>query len=101
MSEVNINLMLLKSLNKTWKQNQILSSIIWNQLTNFFKETKNIDITNYIISIKIISQTIIIKTQKPIVNLQIIENKEKILKKIQESFKKIWIKRKNLDIKCI
>lgn len=101
MSEAHINSLLLRSLNKTWKQNQILSSIIWNQVINFFKENKNIDITNYIISIKILSQVIIIKTQKPIINSQILENKQKILNKIHDSFEKIWIKNKNLDLKCI
>lgn len=101
MSEAHINSLLLRSLNKTWKQNQILSSIIWNQVINFFKENKNIDITDYIISIKILSQVIIIKTQKPIINSQILENKQKILNKIHDSFEKIWIKNKNLDLKCI
>ena len=46
----NIKDLLLKSLRKTWKQNQIMSSIIYKSIKDDFLENKKIDITPYIIN---------------------------------------------------
>lgn len=89
----NIKDLVLKSLNKTWKQNQILSSIIYNVLISKFKDKKNIDISSYIISVKIKEYNISIKTNKPIINQEIKLFENEILEEITQKFKKIWIKK--------
>lgn len=89
----NIKDLVLKSLNKTWKQNQILSSIIYNILIKKFKDKKNIDISSYIISVKIKENIISIKTNKPIINQEIKLFENEILEEITQKFKKIWIKK--------
>lgn len=87
----NIKALLLKSLNKTGKKDQIISSIIWRSVITDFLEIKKIDITSYIISIKLVWNIVFIKTEKPILNTEL-SNIESIL------VKNIWIKLKNIWI---
>jgi len=75
MTFTNLKSLLVASLNKTGKQEQIFSSIVWKSIVQDFKETKNIDITPYIISVKINKNIITIKTLKPIINTELIHMK--------------------------
>lgn len=95
----NIKSLLIKSLNKTWKQNQIISSIIYNSIINDFLEIKKIDIKPYIISIKVIWNNIILKTRKPIINTEILNIKELLIKNISLKLNKMWISINNLELK--
>ncbi len=88
----NIKSLLLKSLNKTWKQDQIISSIIFKSIIDDFLEIKKIDITSYIISIKLKWNIIILKTAKPIINSEILTIEDILLKNITKKLENIWIK---------
>lgn len=87
----NIKDLLLKSLNKTNKTSKVIESIIYNSIIEVFMDKKNIDIKDYIISIKIINNIIIISTNKPIINSEIKILEEDIIKNIQKKIKNIWI----------
>lgn len=95
----NIKLLLIKSLNKTWKQNQVISSIIYNSITKDFLEIKKIDIKSYIIYTKIIWNIIILKTTKPIINAEILSIKEILINNINLKLNEIWFNIKNLKLR--
>lgn len=87
----NIKALLLKSLNKTGKKDQIISSIIWRSIISDFLESKKIDITSYIISIKLVWNIVFIKTEKPILNTELSNIESILVKNIQIKLKNIWI----------
>lgn len=94
----NIKNLLLKSLNKTWRQEQIISSIIYKSIIQDFLEIKKIDITSYIISVKIKWNIIFLKTTKPIINTEILTIENILIKNIENKFKKIWLKINDLKL---
>jgi hypothetical protein len=83
------------------KKEIMIKSIMWNSIIEVFKAEKNIDITSYLISIQIRWKTILVKTNKPIINTEalILDDKIKIL--FFEKLKKIWIKFYNFELKYI
>lgn len=94
----NIKDLLLKSLGKTWKQNQVIASIIYKSIKDDFLELKKIDITPYIISIQVRDNIIILKTNKPILNSEIKHIENIIIKNILQKLENIWIHMKNLEL---
>ena len=98
MQLVNIKDLLLKSLGKTWKQNQVIASIIYKSIKDDFLELKKIDITPYIISIQVRDNIIILKTNKPILNSEIKHIEDIIIKNILQKLENIWIHMKNLEL---
>lgn len=99
MTFINLKDLIAKSLNKTTKKDQIISSLIWNSIISDFKEIKKIDITSYIISIKISKNIIILKTQKPIINTEILSIKDILTKNISTKLTDIWIIIKDIELK--
>ncbi len=94
----NIKDLLLKSLGKTGKQNQVVSSMIYKSIIHDFLEIKKIDITDFIISIKIEQNIIILKTSKPILNSEILHIEDILLKNINLKLTQIWIHMKDLQL---
>lgn len=94
----NIKDLLLKSLGKTWKQNQVLSSIIYKSIIHDFLELKKIDISSYIISIQLRENIIILKTNKPILNSEIKHIEGLLIQNIDKKLQKIWIHLKQLEL---
>jgi len=94
----NIKDLLLKSLGKTWKQNQVIASIIYKSIKDDFLELKKIDITPYVISIRFRDNIIILKTNKPILNSEIKHIEDIIIKNILQKLENIWIHIKNLEL---
>ena len=83
------------------KKNIIIKSIIWKTIIDLFQEEKNIDITKYLISVTLKWKKIKIKTNKPIINTELLMINEKIKNKIIEKFKKLWIKFDDFELKYI
>lgn len=81
--------------------NTIIKSIIWNNIIDLFKSEKNIDLTPYLISITLKQKTIFIKTNKPIINTELLNIDDKIKNRIKEKIKKLWINFYDFDIKYI
>lgn len=88
------NLKLSESLKKSWREEVIIKSIIWNTLIWEFQEKKEIDITSYLISIRLKKNIVFIKTTKPLINSEILliekQVKEKSIKKISRLWLKFW-----------
>lgn len=70
------------------KTELFIKTAVWNSLVEIFKEEKNLDISEFLISIKISKNKILIKTNKPILNSEIFLLSEKITEKIKSKLKK-------------
>ena len=87
------------SIRNKWQEEIIIKSIIWNSIIEIFKKEKSLDITRYLISIIIRWKTVIIKTNKPIINTELLTIDDKIKKASWEKLLKIWIKFYDFDIR--
>lgn len=70
------------------KTELFIKTAVWNSLVEIFKEEKNLDISKFLISIKISKNNILIKTNKPILNSEMFLLSEKITEKIKIKLKK-------------
>ncbi len=74
---------------------------MWNSIIAVFLSEKNIDITSYMTSIQIRWKTILIKTNKPIINTEALMLDDKIKELFSEKIKKMWIKFYDFEIKYL
>ena len=86
---------------RKWRELVVVKSIIWTTIIWIFKQEKNIDLTNYLISINVRWKTIIIKTNKPIINSQLLLFDDKIKEESKKKITKIWLKFDYLEVKYI
>ena len=87
------------SIKRIWNEETIMKSIIWNTIIEIFKSEKNIDITSYLVSIRFMWETILVKTNKPIINSELLLLNEKIKKASLEKLKKLGLRLKEFEIK--
>jgi len=73
------------------KQEVFIKSTMWNSIIEVFNIEKNIDITDYLVSIQLRWKTILIKSNKPIINNEALLLDDKIKKEFELKLKKIWI----------
>lgn len=92
---------LWNSVRKLGKQEIIIQSIIWNTIIEIFKEKKNIDITPYLVSIKLKWENILVKTNKPIINTELYLISEEIKKISTNKINKIWLNYRDFEIKFL
>jgi len=92
---------LASAINRAWKQEVIIQSIIWNTIIEIFKTKKNIDITSYLVSIKLKAEFVLIKTNKPIINTELYNYSEEIKKVSLSKIKKLWFNYREFDIKFL
>lgn len=90
-----------KSIRSSWKTEIIIQSIIWNTIIEIFKSKKNIDITSYLVSIKLKWENILIKTNKPIINTELYNYSEEIKKTSSNKIKKLWLNYRDFEIKFL
>lgn len=87
------------SIRRSWREDTIIKSIIWNTIIEIFKSQKNIDIKDYLVSIKFMWNTILVKTNKSIINAELYLINEKIKKASVEKLQKLGLRLKDFDIK--
>lgn len=95
----NMKDLLAMSLSKSWKQNQVISSLVWKTIVEEYKRIKNIDIHSFIISVKVHDTWIIIHTGKTILNTELYYFNEIFEQKIAQKLTLIGIEKKNLKLK--
>ncbi len=83
------------------KRELFIKTSIWNSIIEVFKEKKDIDITNYLISVQIKWNTIMVKTNKPIINTEALILHHFILEKSENKLKNLWINYDWFEIKYI
>ena len=89
------------SIRRSWKQEVIIQSIIWNTILDIFKRKKNIDIEKYLVSIKLKGGNILVKTNKPLINTELYLLNEEIKKASQDKLKKLWLYKTDFEIKYL
>lgn len=92
---------LTTSINKKNLNELVIKSSIWNSIIEVFKQEKNMDITPYLVSIQIKWNRIIIKTNKTILNAELLMLSDKINQRISEKLKKIWLRFEEFEIRYI
>ena len=92
---------LAKSIRSSWKTEVVIQSIIWNTIIEIFKTKKNIDITSYLVSIKLKWENILVKTNKPIINNELYLYSEEIKKISKQKIEKIWLNYWDFEIKFL
>ena len=83
------------------KQEVFIKSTMWNSIIEVFNVEKGIDITNYMVSIQLRWKTVLVKTNKPIINTEAHILDDKINKLFSEKITKMWIKFYDFEIKYI
>lgn len=83
------------------KQEIFIKSIMWNTIIEVFKGEKNMDITSYMISVQLRWKTVLVKTNKPIINTEALMLDDKIKQIFSEKIKKMWIKFYDFEIKYL
>lgn len=87
-----------KSLNKKNLIETVIKSIIWNTIIDIFKQKKNIDIKEFLISIRFIWDVFLIKTNKPAINNELILLDDIIKKALEEKLQKLRL-RQQINLK--
>ena len=69
------------------KQEIFIKSTMWNTIIEVFKGEKNMDITSYMISVQLRWKTVLVKTNKPIINTEalMLDDKIKLLKNVDKT----------------
>jgi hypothetical protein len=83
------------------KHEIFIKSTIWNTIIEVFKTEKNIDITKYMISIRIKWKVVLVKTNKPIINTEALMLDDKIKELCLDKIKKLGIKFYDFELKYI
>ena len=68
-----------------------IKTSVWNSIKNIFQVKKDLDISKYLISIKILENKVIIRTNKPIFNSEAILLEDDIKWEINQKLKKAEI----------
>jgi len=87
-----------KSLNKKNLIDTVTKSIIWNTIIDIFKQNKNIDIKEFLISIRLIWDVFLIKTNKPAINNELILLDDIIKKALEKKLQKLGL-RQQINLK--
>lgn len=86
-------------LNKNNINDTIKKSVIFKTIIEIFLEKKKIDIKEYIVSIKEIWNTFLVKVTKPIIASELYLLNEEIIQKLKKKFKKMWFDFIDFEIK--
>ena len=88
-----------RNLNKNNLNDTIVKSVIFKTIVEIFLEKKKIDIKDYIVSIKEMWNTFLVKITKPIIATELYLLNEEIKKILENKFKKMWFNFIQFDIK--
>ncbi len=66
------------SLKNMWNRNTLITSVVTNIIKDVFRKQKNIDISDYLKSVSIVSNVILVKTSNPMMNSELLLLADKI-----------------------
>lgn len=89
------------SINKKNLSEITIKSLVWNSIIEVFLKEKNIDIKQYLVSIQLRWNSILVKINKPIIKTELLLVQDKIMIEIQNKFRKVGIKFYDYEIKYI
>ena len=83
------------------KKKLFIKTSVWNSLIEMFQKEKDIDISEFLVSIKISEKNIIIKTNKPILNSELILLQSDLKNILTEKFEKAEIDFVDFELKFL
>lgn len=83
------------------KTELFIKTSLWNSIIEVFLKEKNIDMSLYLVSIQIKNQTLLIKTNNPLINWELNLFYDKIISSFHNKIKNIDLKNYDFDIKFI
>ena len=83
------------------KTELFIKTSLWNSIIEVFLKEKNIDMSSYLVSIKIKNQTLFIKTNNPLINSELNLFYDKIVSSFKNKIKNIDLENYDFDIKFI
>ena len=83
------------------KKKLFIKTSVWNSLIEMFQKEKDIDISEFLVSIKISEKDIIIKTNKPILNSELILLQSDLKNILIEKFEKAEIDFVDFELKFL
>lgn len=92
---------LIKSLNKLGKSEIIIKSHLWNSIITVFRDEKNIEMSEYLVSITIKKDTIIVKTNNPTINSEAYIYLDQITDDFSDKLEKMWLKDVEFTLKFV
>ncbi len=84
-----------------WREDVVIKSILWNTVIEVFNTEKNIDVTPYLISVRLNAKVIFVKTTNPLINTELLLLDQKIKKLFSEKLKKVGIVFYDFEVKYI
>lgn len=85
------------ALNKD-REELFIKTAIWNSIIEIYKLEKGIDISEYLISVKIRNNIIIVKTNNPLINWELLNHNDKIVKSFKNKIKNLETKVLDFEI---
>ena len=83
------------------KTELFIKTSLWNSIIEVFLKEKNIDMSSYLVAIKIKNQTLLIKTNNPLINSELNLFYDKIISSFHNKIKNIDLENYDFDIKFI
>ncbi|MDR1944520.1 MAG: hypothetical protein LBQ59_00015 [Candidatus Peribacteria bacterium] len=81
------------------KQELFIKTSFWNSIIEVFKLEKNIDISEYLVSIQVKGSTILVKTNNPLINAELLNFDDKIKQTFQEKTKNVETITRNFEVR--
>lgn len=83
------------------REELFIKTSLWNSIVETYKQEKNMDISVYLISIKINQNIIIVKTNNPLVNFELLNFDNKIRNNFYNKIKNLETDALDFDIKYV
>ena len=83
------------------KKKLFIKTSVWNSLIEMFQKEKNIDISESLVSVKISENNIIIRTNKPILNSELILLQDDLKNNLIEKLEKAEIDFVDFELKFL
>ncbi|MBB1564599.1 hypothetical protein HG430_000995 [Candidatus Gracilibacteria bacterium] len=83
------------------KKKLFIKASVWNTLIEMFQKEKNIDISEFLVSVKISENNIIIRTNKPILNSELILLQDDLKNNLIEKLEKAEIDFVDFELKFL
>ncbi len=83
------------------KRELFLKTSLWNSIVDTFKDEENIDISSYLVSVQIKWNTILMKTNNPLIKSELNLFYDKISFSFQNKIKNLDLKSYEFEIKFI
>ena len=87
---------LVNSLKNSWNKNTLITSLVTKVIKDVFKREKKINISDYIISVSLLERTLLVKTNNPMINSELLLLGDIIFWECKNILESMWISVENI-----